>query len=123
MNTNTIDDDMPRLHEIDPYQIHALQECDEVMAHVDSVCLEIEEQLRHPDDSFTFGWLRSAKNALATGKGLRARLHNRRGDLVREMKVQQVDTLNKAFVDHCRATLPPEQFRALWEAAKQGAAA
>lgn len=111
---------MTRLHEIDPYELSTLQECDDAMAHVDETCLEIEEQLRHPEDHFTFGWLRSAKNALATGKGLRARLHNRRGDLVREMKAQAIDAANKAFVDYCRATLLPDQFRTLWSGSGAG---
>lgn len=101
--------------DIQPYNLMTFEEIDDALAYIEESCLEIDEQLRHPDDDFTFGWLRKAKSALVLGKSLKQRLHTRRGDIQRELKLVSLDALNKAFVDHCKDALPPEQFKELWD--------
>jgi len=102
-----------RLHEIDPYELTTVQECDDAIAHVVAECEQIEEDLRHPADEYTFGWLRSAKNALATGKGLKQRLQNRRADISAEIKHERACRLERMFMDICKETMTKEQFMSL----------
>lgn len=102
-----------RLHEIDPYNLTTVQEIDEAVAYVIEECEQIEEDLRHPRDEFTFGWMRSAKNAVATGKGLKQRLQNRRADLVAEVKHERQCRVEHIFMDLCREEMTKEQFLVL----------
>jgi hypothetical protein len=104
---------MGTMADIDPYELVTVQECDEAIALVLEECEQIEEDLRHPHDDYTFGWLRDAKHALAIGKGLKQRLQNRRGDISAEVRHERNSRLERHFMEVCKETMTKEQFLTL----------
>lgn len=104
---------MGMMAEIEPYDLVTLEECDNAIALVTEECEQIEEDLRHPLDEYTFGWLRGAKNALAIGKGLKQRLQNRRADIAAEIRHERNNRLQNHFMEVCKETMNKEQFLTL----------
>lgn len=99
--------------DIDPYEFTTVQECDEALLFVSEECEKIEEDLRHPADEYTFGWLRSAKGALHFGKELKQVLLRRRADINAAMKHERSCRVERAFMDLCKETMTKDQFLAL----------
>ncbi len=116
---NRIISNMGVLLDIDPYDLHTIQECDDAIALVYNECVDIENQIENPDEDWTIGWLRRAKASLGLGRGLKQRLQNRRAEIYAGIKQERQNTIDRSFVNHAKKVLTREQFheiRALVEA-------
>jgi len=99
--------------DIDPYQFTTAQECDDALLFVSEECEKIEEDLRHPADEYTFGWLRGAKGALSFGKELKQVLLRRRADINAEIKHQRQCRVERRFMALCKQEMEKEKFLVL----------
>jgi len=109
------------LKHIDPFSITDPDECDWLMFALDNTIANITDQLDQEHaasmaegSKIDWEWATSAKRALRGTKATRAAIQNRKGVLTREKKARSSMTMERAFVDLARKSLPAETFQELW---------